>query len=262
MPDRLQMLRNAVLLESVPESELSQLAALVRPVSLKAAETFAIRGQPSPGMVLVDQGALEVILDSTPICSLSPGSIFAEEALVSDGPSPATLRAAVPSAIGVLEREAMEGQMDLMPRLWEVLDHAWRHRVLAARLYSIDLFHDVPNDARLALADAFEAVDLPPGALLAEEGKPLDSFWVVREGQAELQLPEGNDPPSVALRAGEYVGDLAVVEDFPQSATVTAPYGLRAMRLTRAAMERTLGKYPGAMAEVQAAAERRKDSIL
>ena len=256
------MLRNAVLLESVPDEELEQLGALVRPVGLKAAETFAVRGQPSPGMVLVDAGSLEVILDSTPICSLSPGSIFSEESLVGDSPSPATLRAAIASEIGVLERDAVDGQLDLMPKLWKVLDQAWRHRFLTARLYAIDLFRDLPGEARLALADAFEEVDLPPGALLAQEGKVLDSFWVIREGQAELELPEGNDPPSVPLRVGEYVGDLAVVENFPQSATVRAPYGLRAMKLTRATFLTTLDRYSGALAEVQVAAARRKESIL
>jgi CRP-like cAMP-binding protein len=262
MPDRLEMLRNAVLLESVPDGELEQLAALVRPVDLGMAETFAIRGQPSPGMVLVDAGSLEVILDSTPICSLSPGSIFSEESLVSDSPAPATLRAALASKIGVLERDAVEGQIDLMPKLWEVLDRAWRHRILAARLYSIDLFRELAADVRLALADAFEEVDLPAEAILAREGQVLDSFFVVREGQAELELPEGNDPPTVALRAGEYVGDLALLEDFPQSATVSAPYGVRAMKLTRKAMMEVLGRYPGSIDEVKAAAERRKESIL
>jgi CRP-like cAMP-binding protein len=256
------MLRNALLLENVPDAELEQLAALVRPVGLNAAETFAVRGQPSPGMVLVDEGSLEVILDSAPICSLSPGSIFSEESLVSDSPSPATLRAALESKIGVLERDAMEGQMDLMPRLWEVLDRAWRHRILAARLYAIDLYRELPADVRIALADAFEEVDLSPGALIAREGQVLDCFWVIREGQAELELPEGNDPSTVPLRTGEYVGDLAVVEDFPQTATVAAPYGLRAMKLTRAALRATLGKYPGSMAEIEAAAARRKESIL
>ena len=48
-------------------------------------------------------------------------------------------------------------------------------------------------------------MDLPTGATLAREGEILDSFWVIREGQAELMLPEGNDPPSVLLRPGEYV---------------------------------------------------------
>ena len=260
MPARLDMLRNALLLEAVPEAELEQLAALVRPVDLVAAETFAVRGQPSLGMVLVDAGSLEVILDSTPICSLSPGSIFSEESLVSDSPSPATLRAATDSTIGVLERDAVEGQIDLMPRLWEVLDRAWRHRVLAARLYSIDLFRELPADVRVAIADAFDEVDLPAGALLASVGQVLDCFWVIREGQAELQLPEGHGP--VPLRSGEYVGDLAVLEDFPQSATVAAPYGLRAMRLTRAVLHSTLARYPGALSEIEAAAARRKESIL
>ena len=256
------MLRNAVLLESVPDGELEQLAALVRPAELGEAETFAVRGQPSPGMVLVDAGSLEVILDSTPICSLSPGSIFSEESLVSDSPSPATLRAAIKSTIGVLERDAVEGQIDLMPKLWEILDRAWRHRILAARLYSIDLFRDLPADVRVAIADAFEEVDLPAGALLAREGQVLDCFWVIREGQAELQLPEGNEPAAVPLRTGEYVGDLAVVEDFAQTATVAAPYGLRAMKLSRAALHTTLAPYPGALDDIHSAAARRKESIL
>ena len=264
MLDRMGMLRNAVLLESVPQDELEQLAALVRPVQLKAAETFAIRGQPSLGMVLVDAGALEVILDSTPICSLSPGSIFSEESLVSDAASPATLRAATPSTIGLLERGIVEDQIDLMPRLWEVLDRAWRQRILAARLYSIDLFRDLPPAARVALALAFEELDLPPGALLAEQGKVLDAFWVIREGSAELHLPEpeGDDPAIVPLRAGEYVGDVTLLEDFPQTATVSAPYGLRAMRLSRPLFRSTLAQFPGALAEVEAVAARRKESIL
>jgi CRP-like cAMP-binding protein len=88
----------------------------------------------------------------------------------------------------------------------------------------------------------------------------LDCFWVIREGQAELQLPEGEEPATVPLRAGEYVGELALLEDFPQTATVSAPYGLRAMRLTRPALREAL-EAP-AFAEVEAAAARRKDSIL
>src|SRR5207249_2678416 len=144
----------------------------------------------------------------------------------------------------------------------DVLDRAWRHHVLAARLYAIDLFRDLSADARLALADAFEEVDLPAGAMIAREGQILDAFWVIREGQAELMLPEGNDPASVLLRPGEYVGDITLLEDFPQTATVSAPYGLRAMRLTRERLQTTLDKFSGALAEVQAAAERRKESIL
>jgi CRP-like cAMP-binding protein len=258
--ERRRALRNALLLEHVEEAELGELAALIKTVELQTAETWAIRGQPCAGMVLVESGALEVIIDSTPICSLSPGSIFCEEALVSDALAPATLRAATPSVIGVLERAAVEEQLERLPHLWETLDQAWRRRVLSARLYAIDLFRELPLQTRFALAQAFEEVDLAPGTLLAQEGQVLDCFWVIREGQAELQLPEGEGPATVPLRAGEYVGELALLEDFPQTATVSAPYGLRAMRLTRPALREAL-EAP-AFAEVEAAAARRKDSIL
>jgi len=43
---------------------------------------------------------------------------------------------------------------------------------------------------------------------------------------------------------------------------VSAPYGMRAMRLTRQALQTTLDSFSGALAEMQAAAERRKESIL
>lgn len=256
MPHRPLILRNAPLLEEVPPDELEQLYGLVSPVELAASETFLLRGQPSPGLVLVEAGALEVLLDATPICSLSPGSVFSEESLLCDAPSAATLRAAVPSLLGVLERRAVDEQLDALPHVWEALDRAWRRRVLAARLYSIDLFRGLSADARAALADAFETVDLAPGATLAAQGRALDCLYVVREGQAELALPAGE---AVALGAGDSVGERALLEDYPQPATVTAPAGLRAMKLTRAALSSVLSRFDGAAAAFHAAARQRRD---
>ncbi len=258
MPHRPLILRNAPLLEEVPPGELEQLSDLVQGVELAASQTLVARGQPSPGLVLLEEGALEVLVDATPICSLSPGSVFSEESLLFDAPSAATLRAVVPSLAGVLERRAVEERLDRLPHLWQALDRGWRRRVLAARLYAIELFRDLGVEARLALADAFETMDLAPGATLAERGRSLDCLYVVREGQAELALPAGREV--VALRAGDCVGELALVYDFPQPATVTAPCGLRAMRLTRAALSSVLGRFEGASATLHAKARQQKET--
>jgi CRP-like cAMP-binding protein len=256
MPQRPLILRNAPLLEDLPQGELEQLAGLLQAVELEASQTLVARGQPSPGLVLVEEGALEVLLDATPICSLSPGSVFSEESLLLDAPSSATLRAAVRSRVGVLERRAVDERLDLMPQLWEALDRAWRRRVLAPRLYSIDLFRGLSAEARLALAEAFETVDLPPGAILATEGRALDCLYFVREGQAELT---GRGGDVVALHAGDYVGDLALLHDLPQPATVAAPWGLRAMKLTRAVLAAVLSRFDGGIDALHAAARQRKD---
>jgi len=249
------MLRNALLFENVPAAELEQLCSLIRTVDLEAAETFVARGDPSPGLVLVEAGTLDVLVDATPICSLSPGSVFSEESLVSDAPSAATLRAAAPARIGVLERRAVDEQLERMPLVWEALDRAWRHRVLAGRLYALDLFEGLPADARFALAAAFETVDLLPGATLVRQGQLLECLFVIREGQAELHLP-GHDPDVLVLRPGDSVGARALVGDAPEPGTVTAPSGLRAMRLSRPALKTALAPFPGALDALERAAVR------
>jgi len=262
MQGRPQILRNAPLLEDVPLAELLTLAELVQTVELQAGQTLVVRGQPSPGMVLVESGSVEVSLDASPICSLSPGSVFSEESLLADSLAPATLRASAPSRIGILDRASVDEQIESMPHLWEAIERAWRQRVLLARLHAADLLQDLSDDARRALAEAFEAVDLLPGDELAQEGKALDCLYVIREGQAELSLAPGSDPEVVPLRAGDCVGGMALLEDYPQPATVRAPMGLRALKLTRSAFAGVLDRFPGALSALRAAVRRRSESAI
>ena len=262
MVDRLAALRNAVVLQQLPDEELVELAGLVRTVELKAGETFTVRGQPARGLVLVDSGALEVLLDASPLCSLSPGSVFGEDALSSDGLAPATLRAAVPSQIFVLERSAVVQRLANLPATHAALELAWRQHVLVARLYGIDLFRQISDEARQLLADHFEAQDLPAGTVLAEEGGEADAFYVIRDGEAVLHLPEGQDPSQVTLKAADYLGEWSVIEDTPHTAKVTAPQGVRVLRLDRESFYAALEGRPDDLAEVNAAAARRKESLF
>lgn len=268
MVDRVRALRNAVLLEEVPDVELTELSRLVKAVDLPEAHSLAVRGQPSPGLVIVESGTLEVLLDSSPICSLSPGSLFAEDALVWDGPAPATLRTAVRARVGLLERKAVSREVARMPGLRHALEVAYRRRVLTARLYSIDLFQVLTQEARNRMAERFDALDIPGGSTLATAGQPGDALIVLREGEANLLIPpaEGQDPgapPEIAtLRAGDYLGDVQVVTGQPHTATVTAPYDLKVMRLDRKNLLTAIGHLPGQLDEVKAALARRSESIL
>src|SRR5438105_12461901 len=155
MVDRIAALRNALVLQQLPEEELRQLAALVHEMELQTGDLFTVRGQPSRGLVILDSGTLEMLLDASPLCSLSPGSVFGEDALSADGPSPATLRAAVRSRIYLLERRHLVTRLAELPATSAALEMAWRQHVLIARLYGIDLFRNISDEARQRLADRF-----------------------------------------------------------------------------------------------------------
>ena len=267
MRDRQQMLRNALVLDHVPVPELAELARLVRTVELAEAQTFAVRGQPNPGLVMVESGNLEVILDSSPICSLSPGSLFGEDAVVSESTAPATLRAAVPSVVGVLERRAVLRELQRLPFLRQALETAYRRRVLAARLYAIDLFQALSGPARARLLERFEVIDVEGGTVLALEGERGDAFLLIRDGEALLHLQPFEDAPpdaptTAVLKVGDYLGDGMLIDHALHTATVSAPYDVKVMRLTRKAFESTLLAFPGQHAAVREAFERRSASIL
>ena len=144
---------------------------------------------------------------------------------------------------------------DLLPRLvsaseWDVIERGLTQRIAALNHFLRDIYG--------------EAKILKDGVVPRELVYSCKHY---RRQMCGLEVPRGvyvavAGTDLLRLRTGEYVGDLAVVEDFPQSATVSAPYGLRAMKLSRAALRSTLQKFSGAMAEIQSAAARRKESIL
>ena len=266
MRDKVKVLQNALLLADVPEGELGELSRLVQPVELAEGETFAVRGQASPGVVLVESGALEVLLESAPICTLSPGSLFDEDALVAvNAPAPATLRAAIKSQIGVLVRKSVVRELSRLPFLRMALDVAWRRRVLAARLYGIDLFHDLSTTVRLKLGDQFDILDIPGGSVLAQEGEPGNSFYVIRDGEATLHLQPGggpDEPTTATLGVGDYLGELSLIEDVPHTATVSAPYDVQVARLDRRSFGKVMKAHPEALVAIKAAIARRSESFI
>ncbi len=262
MFDGMAALRNALVLQGLPEEELLTLASLTRRVELQSRQLFAVRGHPLSGMVMLEAGALEVVLDASPICSLSPGSVFGEEALYADGLAPATLRAAGQSTLLVLDRSAVLPRLPDLPATSAALEMGWRRLILVARLYGIDLFRNVSDEARQRLADHFEMLEMPPGSVLAEEGAEADGFYVIREGEALLHLPPGEDPATVPLKVADYLGDWSVVEDGAHTARVTAPSGVRVLRLDREGFYAALEGRADDLAEINAAAARRKEALF
>jgi CRP-like cAMP-binding protein len=262
--DRVKVLRNATLLETVPDVELRELGRLLKPVPLGEGEVLAVRGQASPGLVVVDDGALEVLLESSPICSLSPGSLFGEDGLIAEGGAQATLRAASKARVSVLERKLVNRELARLPNLRSAIERAYRHRVLAARLYTIDLFQGLSPEARAKVINEFDAIDLPGGSYLAREGETADVFYVIREGEATIHLPPGDDghAQTATLKVGDYVGDTHLLEDRPHTATVSAPYEVKVMKLDRKGLRKALGAMPDQIGEMQAALKRRSESIL
>ena len=72
------------------------------------------------------------------------------------------------------------------------------------------------------MIDALErfARDFPPGTVLFEEGQPGDYMYVVQSGEVEIRRQVGETERVLAvLPAGEFFGEMAILNGRPRSAT-------------------------------------------
>ena len=99
-----------------------------------------------------------------------------------------------------------------------------------AALREIPAFTHLPVADLRQLLEHGSFVNLSPGEVLMHQGAPGDYFWAISSGQVDVT----RDGQQVAtLGAGEHVGEYALLDDTPRSATVTSRTPTRAFRLDR-----------------------------
>ena len=116
------------------------------------------------------------------------------------------------------------------------------------------LIRDVPLLARLpeadlkALASRGRVRSYPAGAVIFREGDPGDALHVVVEGSVRVAvLSAGGEEATVALLGpGEFLGDLALLDGRPRSATATAHQATKTLIVTRDDFRRWLSERPAA----------------
>jgi CRP/FNR family transcriptional regulator, cyclic AMP receptor protein len=109
-----------------------------------------------------------------------------------------------------------------------------------ALLRHVDLFARTPGRVLAGIARVLEEVELPAGAELMVEGAVEDWLFVIVDGEVEVTRADR----SVRLGPGAVVGEMAVLDPLPRSATVTAVTPVRAFRLRKTAFDEALRTRP------------------
>jgi len=105
----------------------------------------------------------------------------------------------------------------------------------------VPLFADCSRGELEQIAHIADEVDLDEGKDLTRMGQPGREFFVLLEGEADVT----RDGQSInKLHAGDFFGEIALVEDTPRTATVTATTPIRALVITDRAFKQLLEKQP------------------
>ena len=109
-----------------------------------------------------------------------------------------------------------------------------------ALLRPVDLFAQTPGRVLAGIAHVLEEVEFPEDTVLMETGALEDWLFVIVEGDVEVVREDRR----VLMGPGSVVGEMAVLDPQPRSATVRAASPVRAFRLRKAAFDQALRMRP------------------
>jgi CRP/FNR family transcriptional regulator, cyclic AMP receptor protein len=116
------------------------------------------------------------------------------------------------------------------------------------------LFEGLSRKQLVQLARVSEDLEVAPGKVLCKEGEIGQEFFVIVDGEVEVT----KDGKQLATRAGgEFFGEIALLEDIPRTATVTARTPLRFFVLTRRDFRQLIHDNPDVERKVLRALARR-----
>ena len=110
-----------------------------------------------------------------------------------------------------------------------------------AIMKSVDIFADTPERILASVARIVEEVDLAAGETLFREGDPGDCLYIVVEGELRVS---SRDQTLVLLGPSKIVGELALLDPEPRSASVAASRDTLLFRIDKEPFDEVMADRP------------------
>jgi CRP-like cAMP-binding protein len=109
------------------------------------------------------------------------------------------------------------------------------------RLRTVSLFAELDDEQLDRLAAQTSEFQAPAGQALIERGRPGSGLFVLEEGRATVEAPEGTRE----LGPGDVFGERSLLgEDVERTARVRALTDVRCLAIARTELERAIAAHP------------------
>jgi cytochrome P450/CRP-like cAMP-binding protein len=201
-------------------------------------EIIIRQGDEADAFYILLRGAVDVVLEQAgqperPIAQLAEGAFFGEIGLLQNVRRTATVRAgaAGPAEVLVLDRDSFLSIVEELDLIEEEIAALLRRR--SAELALARALPSLSREQIAGVAPASETLTYRAGETIIHQGDPASQFYIIVRGEVEVlsQRPSG---PALINRcaAGEYFGEIGLLQGRPRTATVRAgPQGAEVLAL-------------------------------
>jgi len=125
------------------------------------------------------------------------------------------------------------------------------------------MFAELSDDEKAEIAERLQYAPFARGDIITKQGDASHWLYIVAFGEAEVHYePPGGSPQLVGgVQAGQFFGEMALINGEARSATVTAKTDVECYRLDRASFQELLRARPELASEVRRIIGSRKSDL-
>ena len=162
---------------------------------------------------------------------LDSGHFFGERALITGEPRAANVIAVTNVTLMALDRHSFS---TLLGPLREVIEYNTNLMLIN----NIKLFENLDDHERGEVIKSFTTESFSQGESILQQGEKGSKFYIIKEGNVGIFI---NDKEVGGLEAGQYFGELALLDDEVRRATIIAQTPVTCFVLDRDTFNRILG---------------------
>ncbi|XP_035394129.1 cGMP-dependent protein kinase 1 isoform X3 [Cygnus atratus] len=239
-PQSKELIKEAILdndfMKNLELSQIQEIVDCMYPVEYGKDSCIIKEGDVGSLVYVMEDGKVEVTKEGVKLCTMGPGKVFGELAILYNCTRTATVKTLVNVKLWAIDRQCFQ---TIMMRTGLI-----KHTEYMEFLKSVPTFQSLPEEILSKLADVLEETHYESGEYIIRQGARGDTFFIISKGKVNVTREDSPSEDPVFLRTlgkGDWFGEKALQGEDVRTANVIAAEAVTCLVIDRDSFKHLIG---------------------
>ncbi|KAJ0060052.1 hypothetical protein NL108_002848, partial [Boleophthalmus pectinirostris] len=234
------LIKDAILdndfMKNLELSQIQEIVDCMYPVDYGEDACIIKEGEVGSLVFVMEEGKVEVTKEGMKLCTMGPGRVFGELAILYNCTRTATVRTLTHVKLWAIDRHCFQ---TIMMRTGLI-----KHNEYMDFLKSVPTFQSLTEETLSKLADVMEETHYDDGEFIIRQGARGDTFFIISKGMVNVTQTDPSSQEPVLLRElsrGDWFGERALQGEDLRTANVVAVDSVTCLVIDRDSFKHLIG---------------------
>ncbi|XP_060697855.1 LOW QUALITY PROTEIN: cGMP-dependent protein kinase 1-like [Chiloscyllium punctatum] len=235
-----ELIKEAILdndfMKNLELSQIQEIVDCMYPVEYAKDSCIIKEGDVGSLVYVMEDGKVEVTKEGVKLCTMGPGKVFGELAILYNCTRTATVKTLTNVKLWAIDRQCFQ---TIMMRTGLI-----KHAEYMEFLKSVPTFQNLSEEILSKLADVLEETYYEDGEYIIRQGARGDTFFIISKGKVNVTREESSNEEAVFLRTlgkGDWFGEKALQGEDVRTANVIAAETVTCLVIDRDSFKHLIG---------------------